>query len=134
MQHSSEEIQASERSLVMDSNPESKPAVLVYGTVADKSGWPVGIYIGALVWAFLTLSVFTPALDGRENNAARGRGQVTLLACALLRLAWALHRREKNRGWIFYVILLFLAAPIWILVEEPLWAVGRALWGRGLSP
>jgi uncharacterized membrane protein HdeD (DUF308 family) len=113
---------------------ENKPLVLDYAKDADKSSWPAGLYVGALVWAFLTLSVFTPSLDGQENNAARMRAQVALLACATLRLAWALHRKEKGKGWKFYVVLLALAAPIWLLVEQPLWSLGRALWGRGLNP
>lgn len=107
---------------------------LGYSPVADKSSWPIWLYVAALIWAYLTLSIFTLALDGREINAARARGQVALLACATLRLAWALHRREKGKGWVFYVVLLFLAAPLWILVEQPLWALGRTIWGRGLNP
>jgi hypothetical protein len=104
------------------------------GKDAGKSSWPVRLYIVALVFAFLTLGVFTPALDGRASNVARNRAQVALLACATLRLAWALHTREKGKGWVFYVVLLFLAAPIWLLIEEPLWSLGRAIWGNGLNP
>jgi hypothetical protein len=100
---------------------------------ADRSNWPIRLYIGALVWAFITLSIFTPSLDGYETNRARMRGQIALLACALLRLAWSLHRKEKSRGWVFYVTLLFLAAPLWLVLEQPLWSLGRTLWGRGLN-
>ena len=116
-----------------DVDPE-KPAVLEYETSSDKTSWPVRLYIGALVWAFFTLGIFTPALDGREANKARLRAQVALLACALLRLAWAIHRKEKGRGWKFYLVLLFLAAPIWLLIEQPLWSLGRVIWGKGLNP
>jgi hypothetical protein len=118
----------------MSDEAQNEPEVLDYAKPADNSNWPVRLYVGALIWAFLTLSILTPSLDGQENNAARMRAQVALLACAVLRLAWALHRNEKSRGWVFYVILLALAAPIWMLVEQPLWSLGRMLWGRGLNP
>jgi hypothetical protein len=112
---------------------ERSDNALNYAPAAEKSSWPTGVYVGAVVWAFLTLSIFTAALDGPETNAARGRAQIALVACALIRLAWALHKKDKSRGWIFYVVLLFLAAPIWMLIEHPLWSLGRALWGKGLN-
>jgi hypothetical protein len=117
----------------MKDRGENESEVLDYGRPAAKSSWPTGLYVGAVIWAFLTLSMFTASLDGPERNAARGRGQTALLACALLRLAWALHRKEKSRGWMFYVILLFLAAPLWMLIEHPLWLLGERLWGHGLN-
>ena len=117
----------------MNQAPTNRPEVLD-GEPAETSNWPVRLYVGALLWAFLTLSVFTPALDGRENNAARMRAQVALLACAVLRLAWALHRKEKSRGWLFYVVLLFLAAPIWVLVEQPLLVSWTCRLGQRLEP
>jgi uncharacterized membrane protein HdeD (DUF308 family) len=113
---------------------DNKPNALDEVKPTETGSWPTRLYVGALVWAFVTLSVLTPSLDGPESNAARMRAQVALLACAMLRLAWALHRKEKSRGWVLYSVLLFLAAPLWLLVEQPLWSLGRALWGRGLNP
>ena len=117
----------------MDDPNADSDKILDFGPPALKSTWPIGLYLGAVVWAFLTLIVFTAALDGPETNAARSRAQIALIACALIRLAWALHKKDGSRGWIFYVVLLFLAAPTWMLIEQPLWSLGRALWGRGLN-
>ena len=117
----------------MQESEGGEPETLDYGNAPPKSNWPVGLYLGMVAWAFVTMSIFTASLDGPEKNAARGQGQVALLTCALLRLSWAMHRKEKSKGWIFYVALLFLAAPIWMLVEQPLWSLGHELWGHGLN-
>ena len=38
--------------------------------------------------------------------------RVSLLACAAIRLAWSVRRKEKGKTWVFYVVLLLLAAPL----------------------
>jgi hypothetical protein len=86
-----------------------------YSARSAKS-WPVVLYVGAMVWAFATLFALTQLNDGAEINRVRLRTQVTLLSCAAARLVWAVLRKEKGKGWLFYVVLLLLAAPLWFLV------------------
>ena len=117
----------------MQQDEPEKSLPLGHAAEPDRSSWPAKLYIAALIWAFATL-VLMPQLDGAENNAARLRAEMALLGCATLRLAWALHKKEKNKGWIFYITLLFLAVPIWTAIEPPLWKLGRMVWGKGLSP
>jgi hypothetical protein len=101
--------------------PGAAPVILDYGRGDDAGGWPVGLYVGALVWAFVTLHLTYelpkgPAAVARNNF--RFWMQVALLACAAIRLVWARHRKEKGRGWMFYVVLLGSAAPLWFLAEH----------------
>jgi hypothetical protein len=88
-------------------DPTKNPPVLEYGKEAEKSSWPALLYLGAVVWAFLTMIVFTASLDGRENNLARVRAQIALSICAILRLGWALYKKEKGLGWVSYITLFF---------------------------
>ena len=45
----------------MDDSPDHQPAVLDYATTtaAAPPGWPIGIYLAALAWAYITLSLVT---------------------------------------------------------------------------
>ena len=84
-------------------------------TTADQapaSNWPVNLYLGALAFAFVSLSIFTLALDGTAMNGGRTLAQVAICGVLMLRLAWALHRREQSITWIPYVVGMFLAVPI----------------------
>jgi hypothetical protein len=85
----------------------------------------VKLYIGALLFALVSLAAFTPSLDGAAMNAARGASQLAICGVLGLRLAWALHRREQSKAWILYVIGMFLAVPIWLIVEPFVLSLGR---------
>jgi hypothetical protein len=92
----------------------------------QKTSWPIKLYLGALVFAFLSLSIFTPALDGREVNIGRARTQAGICLIFVLRLLWAVHRKEQSKAWQVYVACMFLAVPIWLLVEPWIFALRRA--------
>ena len=92
-----------------------------------KTSWPVRLYLSAIVFAFFTLALFTTTLSGAAINAARLRTHAGILLLFVLRLLWAVHRREQSKRWRVYVWLMFLAAPLWLLVEPWLFA----LWRRG---
>ena len=91
----------------------------------QKTSWPIRLYLGALVFGFLTLSVFTPTLTGREINIGRTRTQAGICLIFVLRLLWAVHRKEQNKTWRIYVACMFLAVPIWLLVEPWIFALRR---------
>ena len=88
-----------------------------------KTSWPIKLYLGALVFAFLTLAVFTPTLSRREINAGRARTQAGICLIFVLRLLWAVHRKEQSKTWRIYVACMFLAVPIWLFFVEP-WVFG----------
>ncbi len=103
------------------------------------SNWPTWVYVLALIWALLTLSWQSAAMNGyRDEIRAESRTQIPLLALATMRLVWARRRREQSKGWIFYVTILFLAVPIWGLVAPPLRDFGMRVamrwWGGPLFP
>lgn len=83
------------------------------------------LYIGALLFALVSLAVFTPALDGRAMNTGRSAAQLAVCGVLGLRLAWALHRREQSKVWIPYTVGMFLAVPIWLIVEPLVLSLGR---------
>lgn len=93
---------------------------------SQKTSWPIKLYLGALVFAFLTLAVLTPTLSGREINAGRASTQAGICLIFVLRLLWAVHRKEQSKTWRIYVACMFLAVPIWLLVEPWLFALGRS--------
>lgn len=88
----------------MDSIEDPKPIPLEYSErPPPKSSWPVGLYAFALVWALVMMRGYTAATTAyRVESMAALRTQVALLACAALRLAWARHRREQGKRWVFY--------------------------------
>jgi hypothetical protein len=96
-----------------------------YARAAYSRGWPVGMYVGALVWAFVTLHVSSHELAKNQQavsrNTLRTTSLVVLLAVAALRLAWSVVRKESGKGWVFYVLPLLLAAPLWFFTERLLW-------------
>ena len=92
----------------------------------QKTSWPIRLYLGALVFACLTLAVFTPTLSGPEINAGRVRTQAGVCLVLVLRLLWAVHRGEQSRTWRVYVACMFLAVPIWLLVEPWVFALRQS--------
>jgi hypothetical protein len=106
-----------------DDSTDHQPAVLNYATAAapDPPGWPIGIYLAALAWAYITLSLVTQSRVAppwqKRLERFQLRVQLVVLTCAAIRLAWAVYRKDKSRGWILYVVLLALAAPFWMLME-----------------
>jgi hypothetical protein len=106
----------------MNHPPDEQPAVLHYATAPDAAGWPIGVYVGALLWAFITLRLFTWRLAKRPSDAELNyfglRVQLAFLTLAAIRLAWAVIRKDRSRGWVLYVILLALATPLWLLLER----------------
>ena len=69
-----------------------------------------------------------------NERAVENRTEVALLACAAGRLVFARIRRERNNGWIFYVAILILALPLWLIIARPLERIGRSIWGGPLFP
>ena len=106
----------------MSGAPDDGPRVLEYCATSEKGSWPVAPYVAAVVWAFLTLRVLTNELPkgprAMTRNKFRLAIQVALLSCASIRLAWAVLRKEKGKGWVFYLVLLLLAAPLWVMAES----------------
>jgi hypothetical protein len=113
----------------MDDSPHNHPAVLHYAAAPDLPGWPIDIYLGALVWAFITLSLVTQSWVAppwlHRLQRLQLRVQLVVLTCAAIRLAWAVYRKDKSRGWILYVVLLALAAPFWLLMKHIGYSLGR---------
>ena len=109
----------------MNDSFTGKGRPLQYATAADRPGWPVWIYLGALVWAFLSLHVSSHELAKNDQavhrNTLRTTTQVVLLSLASVRLAWSVFRKETSKGWVVYVVLLLLAAPLWFFAENLLW-------------
>jgi hypothetical protein len=98
-----------------------------------KSSWPVGLYVFALLWAFVTMRFHSAATTAyRDENLAQLRTQIPLLACAALRLVWARRTRERGKGWVFYIVLLFFAPVLWAFLSPLLTRLGRMLWGGPL--
>ena len=114
-----------------DNEKHPPPLALDYSPDAlPKSSWPVGLYLFALIWAFVTMRIDTAFTTAYRSEAiAELRTQLPLLACAAARLAWARWRREQGRGWVFYVVLLFAAPVLWAVLSPPLGQLGRMLWG-----
>lgn len=91
----------------------------------EQTTWPVRLYIGALLFAFVTLQVGTVSLAGEALNQGRSLCQLGICGVLGLRLAWAMHTREQSKTWILYVVGMFLAVPIWIAIEPLVFALGR---------
>jgi hypothetical protein len=99
------------------------------------SNWPVGWYIAALIWAFVTLHLVGHMQETyRADSMARLRTQVPLLCLAAARLVWARFRGERSKGWIFYLTILVLAVPIWELIARPIASFARSQFGGPLIP
>jgi hypothetical protein len=115
----------------MNDSMDDPPHPLSYSRhEAEESSWPVGIYLGALLWAFITMRWYTAVTTGyRDESLAQFRTQVALLGCALLRLVWARLRRERGIRWAFYIALLVLSPILWAFVSPALGRLGRSLWG-----
>jgi hypothetical protein len=115
---------------------ERQPIPLTYSRQSlPKSSWPVGLYVFALLWAFVTMRIYSAVTTSyREENMAQLRTQVPLLVCAAIRLIWARCRRETGNGWMFYIVLLFLAPILWAALSPVLARLGRMLWGEPLIP
>lgn len=96
---------------------------------SEKTSWPIKLYLGAVVFALLTLVIFTSALDGPELSAGRIRTQAGICLIFVLRLLWAIDQKEQSKIWRVYVTCLFLAAPIWMVLEPCLFAIKRAYGG-----
>lgn len=86
--------------------------------LAANTSWPVALYIVAMIFAWLTLTVFTQAVDGALSGG-RMLAQLCIMVVLGLRLAYAMRVKERSRTWIIYVAGMFLALPIW-LIAEPL--------------
>ena len=85
-----------------------------------------------MVWAFLTLGFFTPAHDVPGKNAAQGAAQLACLGVILLRILYARWRGETSHAWILWTAVLVLAAPIWLVVYDPLWHAAQSIY-NGLT-
>src|SRR5690554_129806 len=99
-----------------------------------RCNWPTPLYLSAMIFALVTLVMFTPALDGYWRNAIRGAMQALVLFVFLGRMFLALRRGEQSKVWIPSVVLMFLAAPLWLLMEPLLFKMfylGKSVLGTG---
>ena len=71
-----------------------------------KSSWPIALYL--LAWCFSAFLLSFPLLDG-VDSAKRNKVYAIFLGLALIRLVWARIYRERNKGWLFYIIILATA-------------------------
>ena len=90
-----------------------------------KTNRPVRLYIGALFFAFMTLSLLTHSLGGTALNMGRLLAQLAICGVLGLRLARAMHCNEHNRIWIAYIVAMILAVPLWCLAESLVLSLGR---------
>lgn len=81
-----------------------------------ETNWPVRLYLGALVFAFVSMLIFTTALD--TIQPARGGAQLAICGVLCFRLVCAVRWRERSKVWIPYVVGMFLAVPIWLAAEH----------------
>lgn len=82
------------------------------GKNIKTSTWPLIPYMIAWIWAaFALLGVVI--LDGVNRMPFHS----VFLALMFARFLWARIRKERNRGWIFYIILLAVS-PWFLLIVE----------------
>jgi hypothetical protein len=74
-----------------------------------KSSWPIIPYL--LAWCFSAFLLSFPSLDG-VDPMIRYKIYAIFLGLTLIRLVWARVRNERNKGWLFYIIIL-VAAPFY---------------------
>jgi len=67
---------------------------------STKSSWPIVPYL--LAWCFSAFLLSFPLLDGIDTMV-RYKIYTIFLGLTLIRLIWARIRREKNKGWLFYL-------------------------------
>ena len=108
----------------------STPPPLDYSSNGlSPSSWPVDRYLIAMVWAGVSMRFYTAAtVSYSDENWAQFRTQVALLTCAGLRLVWARLRREQGKGWVFYIVLLYLAPLVWAVAAPMTGRLGTKLW------
>jgi predicted permease len=90
-----------------------------------KTNWPVMAYIGALLFAFITLFLFTHSLGGAALNIGRSFAQLAICGVLGLRLARAMHRNEHNKIWIAYIVAMIFAVPLWCMAESLVLSLGH---------
>lgn len=83
----------------------------------EKTSWPIKLYLPAAFFAFVTVVLFTPTLSGGAIDDGRILAQAAICLLFVLRLLWAVHKKERNKIWLLYVVAMFAAAPIWLLAE-----------------
>ncbi len=91
------------------------------------STWPVAWYLLAWTWAIVTLIPLWTVRDGPAWVRMRIGSQLIILSVFAGRLLVAHARKERNRGWMPYVIVMILALPLWLLVEDPFFKLCRSL-------
>ena len=82
-----------------------------------RTSWPIKLYLAAAFFALFTVVLFTPTLSGGAIDDARITAQAAICIVFIVRLLWAVHKREQNKIWLLYVVTMFAAAPIWLLAE-----------------
>ena len=71
----------------------------------------------AIGFGLVTCLIFTQALDGRWMNEARFQSQLAIAGVLLLRLGWAVLRKEQGNRWVLYAAVCVAAVPLWIVAE-----------------
>ncbi len=82
-----------------------------------RRSWPVRVYLGSLAFAWLSMALLTPSLGGAEVNAARAAAQLAVCSVFVLRLGWAVKINEQSQTWRAYVVVMWMATPIWLAGE-----------------
>src|SRR5687768_16547308 len=108
--------------MATNQTPEDRTPPRAYCAAPGNPCGLMALSVAALVWAWFTLAFVTGEFEKSPGAVARNNFrisvQLALLACTAVRLAWAAYRGEKGKGWAFYLALLFLAAPLWLLAES----------------
>ena len=82
--------------------------------LAERTSWPVKTYLSLWIFAFFAVLILGSSLDGVNRSPI----QYIFLMLLLSRLGIAVWRKERNRIWIFYIIILIFAAPVYGTIES----------------
>jgi len=85
-------------------------------TDAEKTSWPFRVMSGALLLSVFFSAFILPSPEGLE--LFRDLLYAAFVAVFLIRWRLAVVRREQNRSWSLYFILILLA-PLIVFVSEP---------------
>ena len=83
-------------------------------TIQDRAEWDYRIMLVYLLIAMVLQSFCMPCMFHGGTVYAPIAGAVDIMV--LLRLIVARMRKERSKGWIFYMILPFLIIPVILLV------------------
>lgn len=82
--------------------------------LTERTSWPVKTYLCLWIFDFFTILILCSALDGVNRSPV----QFIFLMMLLGRLVIAIWKKERNRIWVFYIIILIFAAPLYGAIEN----------------